>query len=166
MRTAVTIGITKSGKAEVISHPTVAYHKQRTEFNSLPRGKNDKYVEIQFFPSKGRMLRRRFTEDTKGGVNYNAAHRVAEQALAKKKGGKKLPDLTPKQGANGGVNMAAGRRIDDQVAPAKKKSSAKKKSAKKTAGAHTAGAKVAGAPADSAGGSAEDSFPGDSGPTL
>lgn len=163
MRTAITLGITKDGIAEIISHPKVAYHKQRAEFNTLSRGKGEKYVEIQFFPSKGRMLKRRFKQDQKGGVNYNAAHPVqAQQAKGKKK--KKLPDLTPTEGTKGGVNMDASKRIDDQ-AKAKKSRKARtrrggKKSIKKT-GAHTTGAKVENAPAASSGGSDETS-----GPTL
>lgn len=112
MRTAITIGITEDGKAEIISHPSTPLHEQRRAFNSLA-GKKSKFVETQLWESGRGMTRRnrpaRTAED--GGVNFNAAHPVDKQRA---KGKNKLPDLTPTSGGTGGVDFNSAHPVDKQ----------------------------------------------------
>jgi hypothetical protein len=121
MRTALTLGITKDGEAEIIHQPSVSIHIQRRELNDLASKKgNSKYREIQLWES-GRGLRRKVRVGTAAkneNVNYNAAHLVENQQA---KGKKKMPDLTPETGNAGGVDFNAAHKIEDQQDKAKSK---------------------------------------------
>jgi hypothetical protein len=121
MRTAITLGITKNGKAEIIHQPSVSIHIHRREINELASKKgNSKYKEIQLWES-GRGLRRRVRvgEAAKNeNVDFNAAHRVDHQQDKKKS--KTLSDLNAKQTAGKkesskkqGVNFEAAKRIGE-----------------------------------------------------
>jgi hypothetical protein len=122
MRTAITLGITKDGTAEIIHQPSVSIHNQRREINQLAGKKgNSGYTEIQLWES-GRGLRRRVRVGDGAenqNVNFNAAHRVEHQQ--DKKASKKLPDLTPETGTTGGVDFNAVHLVEHQQDKSKAK---------------------------------------------
>jgi hypothetical protein len=134
MRTAITLGITKNGKAEIIHQPSVSIHIHRREINELASKKgNSKYKEIQLWES-GRGLRRRVRvgEAAKNeNVDFNAAHRVDHQQDKKK--AKALPGLAPSIGNTGGVDFNAAHLVDHQQ-DKKKSKTLSDLNAKQTAG--------------------------------
>lgn len=117
-RTAITLGITKNGEAEIIHQPSVSLHHQRRELNELAGKKgNSKYSEIQLWES-GRGLRRKVRVG-KAAVNenidYNSAHSVDHQK------NKKNADLTPTAGNSGGVDFNASHLVEHQQDKVKSK---------------------------------------------
>lgn len=135
MRTALTIGILKNGKAEVINHPDMPLHEQRRAFHGLD-DKGSKYAEIQLWESgKGLNKRYRLTSGKKGGVeggvNFNSAHPVEDQQDKSK--AKTLPDLTPSEGGKGEVNHDAWKPVEGSEDELKPNTPAKRKSKSKQA---------------------------------
>lgn len=114
MRTAITIGITEDGEAEIISHPNVPVDEQRRAFNGLDAGKKDKFAEIHLVELGRRSGKRhRFNSGAAGGVDFNAAHPVENQQ-AKGKAKKRLADLTPTSGGTGGVDFNSAHPVEKQ----------------------------------------------------